>query len=118
MKLKFYTYKNCDTCRKAIKYLDEKGAEYELIPIREQPPTKAELKTMLASHDGNTLKLFNKSGGDYKALNLKEKLPNVTKMEVIDLLSKNGNLIKRPFLIAGDRGLVGFREKEWGEQIE
>ena len=118
MKLKLYAYKNCDTCRKAIKYLDEKGAEYELIPIREQPPTKAELKTMLASHDGNTRKLFNTSGGDYKALNLKEKLPNVTKMEVIDLLSKNGNLIKRPFLIAGDRGLVGFREKEWGEQIE
>ena len=118
MKLKLYAYKNCDTCRKAIKYLDEKGAEYELIPIREQPPTKAELKTMLASHDGNTRKLFNTSGGDYKALNLKEKLPNVTKMEVIDLLSKNGNLIKRPFLIAGDRGLVGFSEKEWGEQIE
>jgi len=118
VKLKLYAYKNCDTCRKAIKYLDEKGAEYELIPIREQPPTKAELKTMLASHDGNTRKLFNTSGGDYKALNLKEKLPNVTKMEVIDLLSKNGNLIKRPFLIAGDRGLVGFREKEWGEQIE
>jgi len=118
VKLKLYAYKNCDTCRKAIKYLDEKGAEYELIPIREQPPTKAELKTMLASHDGNTLKLFNTSGGDYKALNLKEKLPNVTKMEVIDLLSKNGNLIKRPFLIAGDRGLVGFSEKEWGEQIE
>ena len=53
MKLKFYAYKNCDTCRKAKKYLDEKGVEYELIPIREQPPTKAELKTMLASQDGN-----------------------------------------------------------------
>ena len=91
---------------------------YELIPIREQPPIKAELNTMLANYDGNIRKLFNTSGGDYKTLNLKEKLPNMTKTEAIDLLSKNGNLIKRPFLIAGDRGLVGFREKEWGEQIE
>ena len=118
MKLKFYAYKNCDTCRKAKKYLDEKGAEYELIPIREQPPTKAELKSVFVNCGGNIRKLFNTSGGDYKALNLKEKLPNMTKAEAIDLLSKNGNLIKRPFLIAGDRGLVGFREKEWGEQIE
>ncbi|SVD87864.1 uncharacterized protein METZ01_LOCUS440718, partial [marine metagenome] len=65
VKLKFYAYKNCDTCRRARKYLDAKGVEYELIPIREQPPTKAELKTMLASHDGNARKLFNTSGGDY-----------------------------------------------------
>ena len=118
MKLKFYAYKNCDTCRKAIKYLDGKGVEYELIPIREQPPTKAELKTMLASQDGNIRKLFNTSGGDYKALNLKEKLPNMTNTEAIDLLSKNGNLIKRPFVIVGDRGLVGFKEMEWSERIE
>lgn len=118
MKLKFYAYKNCDTCRKAIKYLDEKGVGYELIPIREQPPTKAELKTMLANHDGNIRKLFNTSGGDYKDLNLKEKLPNISKTDAIDLLSKNGNLIKRPFVIFGDRGLVGFKEKEWGERIE
>ena len=71
----------------------------------------------VANHDGNTRKLFNTSGGDYKALNLKEKLPNMTKTEAIDILSKNGNLIKRPFVIVGDRGLVGFKEKEWGERI-
>ena len=108
MKLKFYAYKNCDTCRKAIKYLDGKGVEYELIPIREQPPTKDELKTMLASHDGNARKLFNTSGGDYKALNLKEKLPNMSKTEAIDLLSKNGNLIKRPFVIGKEISIAGF----------
>ena len=90
---------------------------YELIPIREQPPTKAELNTMLANNDGNIRKLFNTSGGDYKALNLKEKLPNMSKTEAIDLLSKNGNLIKRPVLIAGDRSLVGFKEKEWVEWV-
>ena len=108
MKLKFYAYKNCDTCRKARKYLDGKGIEYELIPIREQPPTKAELETMLVNHDGNIRKLFNTSGGDYKALNLKEKLPNMTETEAIDLLSKNVNLIKRPFLTGKEISVVGF----------
>jgi len=115
VKLKFYAYKNCDTCRKAIKYLDEKGVGYELIPIREQPPTKAELETMLANHDGNIRKLFNTSGGDYKDLNLKEKLPNMTDAEAIDLLSKNGNLVKRPFAIKAKTGVVGFNESAWGD---
>ena len=55
-------------------------------PIREQQPTKDEVKHMRASNDGNTRKLCNTAGGDYKALNLKEKLPNMTKTEAIDLL--------------------------------
>jgi arsenate reductase len=111
VKLKFYAYKNCDTCRKAKKYLDEKGAEYELIPIREQPPTKAELKSVFVNCGGNIRKLFNTSGGDYKALNLKEKLHNMTKAEAIDLLSKNGSLIKRPFLIGKEISVVGFNSE-------
>jgi Spx/MgsR family transcriptional regulator len=113
VKLKFYAYKNCDTCRKAKKYLEGRGVEYELIPIREQPPTKAELKTVLVHCDGNIRKLFNTSGGDYKTLNLKENLPNMTSAEAIDLLSKNGNLIKRPMLISPRIILVGFRLAEW-----
>jgi len=115
VKLKFYAYKNCDTCRKARKYLDGKGIEYELIPIREQPPTKAELKTVLVHCDGNIRKLFNTSGGDYKTLNLKENLPNMTSAEAIDLLSKNGNLVKRPFAIKGKNGVVGFNVSVWVE---
>jgi len=117
VKLKFYAYKNCDTCRRARKYLDAKGVEYELIPIREQPPTRAELKSVLVHCGGNIRKLFNTSGGDYKALNLKDKLPKMTNADAIDLLSKNGNLVKRPFVIAGNRGLAGFKEVEWGEWI-
>ena len=115
MKLRFYAYKNCDTCRKARNYLDRKGIEYELIPIREQPPTKAELEAMLANYDGNTRKLFNTSGGDYKAMNMKEKLSNITDAEAINLLSKNGNLIKRPFAIKAKTGVVGFNESAWGD---
>ena len=118
MKLKVYAYKNCDTCRKAKKYLDKKGLKYELIPVREQPPTKVELRTMLANYDGNIRKLFNSSGGDYKALNLKEKLANMTDEQAIKLLSVNGNLVKRPFAVAGNRGIVGFKEEEWAEWLD
>tara|TARA_B100001029_G_scaffold38356_1_gene29570 strand:- start:4499 stop:4849 length:351 start_codon:yes stop_codon:yes gene_type:complete len=111
--LKVYAYKNCDTCRKAKKFLKAEGIDYELIPIREQPPTKSELKTMLACYKGNIRKLFNTSGGDYKSMNMKEKLPGMSNSEAIDLLSKNGNLIKRPFALLGKIGTVGFNKTIW-----
>ena len=112
--MKVYAYKNCDTSRKAKKFLEANAIEHEMIPIREQPPSKVELEIMLANYDANIRKLFNTSGGDYKELNLKEKLPNMTDAEAINLLSKNGNLVKRPFAIKGKTGVVGFNESAWG----
>ena len=42
--LKFICYPRCTTCQKAKKYLDEKGAEYEMRDIKTENPTFAELK--------------------------------------------------------------------------
>jgi len=113
MKLKVYEYKNCGTCRKALAYLKSKGVDYTTVPIREQPPTKAELIRMLELYGGEIRKLFNTSGMDYKELQLKDKLPNLSVGEAIDLLSKNGNLVKRPFILTVKGGLVGFRPDDW-----
>lgn len=112
-KLKIYVYKSCDTCRRALKFLDAKGVIYEAIPIREQPPTAAELKRMLARYQGHLRKLFNTSGQDYKALGLKDRLPLLSVEEGIQLLASNGNLVKRPFVVTGLGGCVGFDETEW-----
>ena len=49
----------------------------------------------------------------YKELNLKEKLPNMTDEEKIEILSSDGMLVKRPLLISDKLILVGFKEKEW-----
>lgn len=113
MGIRIYTYKNCGTCRKALKFLDANGLDYEKRPIRETPPAKTELKQVLKCLDGEIRRLFNTSGGDYRAMNLKEKLPQMTQAEAIDLLASNGNLVKRPFLIVGRIGAVGFNEAEW-----
>ncbi len=116
--MKVYTYAKCSTCRKATKWLEEKGIEFKEIPIRETPPTKAELKKMLAAYEGEIRRLFNTSGMDYRSLGLKDKLPQMADKEAIDLLNGNGNLVKRPFLLTGDSGLVGFKEEEWKAMLE
>jgi len=109
--LKVYTYAKCSTCRKAVKFLRDHQIKFEELPIRETPPSLAELKFML---QGRSLKaLFNTSGLDYKALGLSGKLAGMTEAEALGLLSKNGNLVKRPFVMGKDVRLVGFDEEAW-----
>lgn len=112
-----YTYKKCSTCRKAVKWLDAAGIAYQEKPIRETPPTKAELKRMLAAQEGNLKKLFNTSGGDYREMKLGPKLETMPAAEAFELLNANGNLVKRPFALTGDIGLVGFKEDVWSAAL-
>ena len=49
----------------------------------------------------------------YRELGLKDKLPEMSDDDKIELLASDGMLVKRPILIDGDRVLVGFKEKEW-----
>lgn len=117
MALKVYSYSGCGTCRKALKWLDARKTPYTVVPIRETPPTKAELSRMLAVYGGEVRRLFNTSGLDYKALNMKEKLPALSTDAALSLLAKNGNLVKRPFVLTGSGGLVGFDEAAWKEAL-
>jgi arsenate reductase len=116
--LRIYTYANCDTCRRAVRWLRERGLAFTEHPIRESPPAAAELRQMLAAQGGELRRLFNVSGRDYREQNLSEKLPLMTEKEAFALLSANGNLVKRPFLLGSHGlGLVGFDEKIWGEKL-
>jgi len=117
MKVRIYEYSKCSTCRKALKFLDNSNVAYEKVPIVETPPTKAELKKMLALQGGNLKKLFNTSGEVYRTMKIGEKLASMSESEALELLASNGKVIKRPFALAGDKGLVGFNEDEWKKLI-
>lgn len=111
--MKIYAYSNCSSCKKALKHLEGGKHKVEVVPIREQPPTRLELRAMLKIYEGKVAKLFNTSGRDYKALKLSTKLPKMSADDAIDLLAGNGNLVKRPFVLIGNTGAVGFRLEEW-----
>lgn len=116
-KIKVYEYNKCSTCQMALKFLDSKKVSYDKKAIVDQPPTAGELKQMLKylKADGGTFKnLFNTSGVQYRELNMSEKIKNgLSEDEAIQLLSQNGKLIKRPFLLTADTGTVGFQEDKW-----
>lgn len=119
MPIKVYEYKNCSTCKKALKYLDKKKVKYEKLPIVDTPPSQKELQQMLGhlKSSGKTFKnLFNTSGEQYRELKISDKIKDgMTEQEAISLLSKNGKLIKRPFLLTEKSGATGFQEEVWAK---
>jgi len=112
-KVRIYEYSKCSTCRNALRFLDRNGIAYDKVPIFETPPTTAELKTMLVAQAGNVKKLFNTSGEVYREMKLGTRLDSMSNDEALDLLAANGRLVKRPFVLFGDAGILGFQEEAW-----
>ncbi len=115
--LLFICYPKCTTCQKAKKWLDDNGIEYELRDIKLNNPTLEELTTWYGKSGLPLKKFFNTSGLLYKSLDLKNKLPEMSEREKLELLATDGMLVKRPLLIGDDFVLAGFKETEWGKKL-
>ena len=115
--LTVYTYAQCDTCRRAVKWLRAQGLEFDEHAIRATPPSPAELRMMLAAQGGELRRLFNTSGRDYRAQQLGRKLPALGESAALALLAGNGNLVKRPFLLGGGVALAGFDAATWAAAL-
>lgn len=117
MKITFYEYPTCSTCRNAKKYLISHDFTLEIHHIVDETPSFEELKQWCHDYHFDPNKLFNTNGTVFKELKLKEKLAFLSEDEKFTLLSSNGMLIKRPLLILDDRMLVGFREAMYKEAL-
>lgn len=106
-------YEKCSTCKKALNWLDEKGVEYILRPIKEQNPSAAELESWHKLSGLPLKRFYNTSGLMYKELGLKDKIPTMSEAEQYELLGSNGMLVKRPLVVGEDFVLTGFKEAEW-----
>lgn len=109
----YICYPKCSTCKKAQKWLDNNGIEYETRDIKENNPTYDELKEWHGKSSLPLKKFFNTSGLLYRSMNLKDKLVDMSEEEQLELLATDGMLVKRPIIITDNTVLVGFKEKEW-----
>lgn len=113
----FIEYPKCSTCKKAKKWLDDHNIKYEDRHIIDNNPTFDELKEWYHKSNLDIKRFFNTSGMLYKEMNLKDKLPNMNEDQMLEILSTNGMLVKRPLIISNDVILTGFKEKEWEDNL-
>ena len=115
--MKVYCYSKCSTCRKALKWLDEKGVEHEVVDIKENHPDESALREYYSKSGLPLKRFFNTSGMQYRELGLSKKLPDMSEDEQLALLATDGMLVKRPLLVGDGFVLTGFKEAEWADKL-
>ena len=114
----FLEYPPCTTCKKAKKWLDDNGISYEDRHIKENNPTYEELKAWYEKSGLPLKKFFNSSGIQYRALELKDKLPGMSEEEQLQLLATDGMLVKRPLVVTETAVLTGFKAEDWEKKLK
>ena len=114
----FLEYPPCSTCKKARKWLEDHKIAFTARHIKEDNPTFEELSQWYEMSGLPLRRFFNTSGLQYRALELKDRLPAMSEEEQLRLLATDGMLVKRPVIVL-DNGkvLTGFKEKEWEEAL-
>jgi arsenate reductase (glutaredoxin) len=109
MSIIFYDKKTCGTCKKAQSYLNENGVRFEIIDIIKEVPSRELLERFIPEDDVKSI--LNPRSTIYREKMLGKNPPN--KVEAIDLMQQDSNLIKRPFIVGGDQASFGFKTDEF-----
>ena len=109
----FVCYDKCGTCKKAEKYLMDKGYTLEKRDIKNDKPSLEELTAWYKASGLPLKRFYNTSGKLYKELNLKDKIPTMSEEEQLALLASDGMLVKRPIVVDGEVVLIGFKQAEY-----
>ncbi|MDH5181860.1 MAG: ArsC family reductase [Gammaproteobacteria bacterium] len=109
-----YGIKNCDTVKKALKWLDKQGIAYQFHDLRGDGISKADLQGWIHSVDWELL--LNRRSTTWRQLADKEKT-DLNADKAIKLMLANPTLIKRPVISKGKTLLVGFNEADYKKAL-
>ncbi len=103
-----YGIKNCDTVRKARRFLDKHSVVYQFHDLREDGIQPADIQSWLTDIEWQAL--LNKRGQTWRQLDDADK-NTLDEPQAIALMSKHPTLIKRPVICDDNSCVVGFDEK-------
>ena len=119
MQIQIYGIPNCDTVKKARKWLDAQGLDYAFNDYKKVGADADKLTVWIA--DKGVDAVLNKRGTTYRKLSEAEKADAQDSHKVVALLVQHPSMIKRPVAeySATDEGgiLIGFKEDEWSAAL-
>lgn len=101
--------KNCDTCRKALKWLEAEGIEHRFHDVRKDGLTEEMVERWAAA--ASVEQLVNRRGTTWRRLSDEDRAAAESGKEAIPLCAANPALIKRPVFERDTRVLVGFTDQ-------
>lgn len=105
-----YGIKNCDTVKKATKWLTTQGIEHELYDFKKQPLTPELLTSFIEQSDWSLL--LNKRSTTFR--NLPDEIKNNLTDEVIfNTVLEQPTLLKRPLLPFKSQLNLGFKPEQY-----
>jgi arsenate reductase (glutaredoxin) len=109
MSIQVYGIPNCGTCKKAFKWLEDNGVNYEFINTKENQPTHEMIQKWVESLGSKPMR--NTSGQSYRALG--DEKNSWSDKQWVEAFARDAMLLKRPLFVKdGTAVLVGFRDKE------
>ena len=107
--------KQCDTCRRATRWLDAQGIDYAFRDIRAETPDAAEFARWVAA--AGLDRLVNRRSTTWRGLDegVRDALDADTAPAI---LAAHPTLVKRPVLLAANQVLIGFREEDWARALD
>ncbi|WP_340588521.1 ArsC family reductase [Erythrobacter alti] len=111
-KITMYGIPNCDTVKKARKWMDGQGLEYSFHDYKKQGVAADNLERW-ADRCGWEV-LLNRRGTTFRKVDESDKA-DIDRDKAIALMQEHTSMIKRPVLETddGSRVLVGFTQSEW-----
>ncbi|RDU69549.1 arsenate reductase family protein [Helicobacter cholecystus] len=99
--------RNCQSVKKALVFLDSRHVDYDFVDYKKNPPSISMLKEWVRLKGID--KVLNKRGTTYRSLGLANQ--NLSEDELLEQMSKNPTLIKRPILVGEDILEFGFTKE-------
>ena len=115
MTLQFYGIPNCDTVKKARKWLDANDIEYVFHDYKKEGADEGKVASWIEAKGVETV--LNKRGTTYRKLSDSEKQAAADSHEAVALLVQHPSMIKRPVVEHSSGILVGFKEDEWSAKL-
>lgn len=112
--LTLYGIPNCDTVKKARKWLDNQEIEYTFSNFRETRPDTSVIQQWASAAGWE--KLLNKRSTSFRNLSDADKT-DLDENRAIQLMTNEPTLIKRPVLELDGQIEIGFSEKRYQELL-
>ncbi|MBY6127662.1 ArsC family reductase [Qipengyuania aquimaris] len=115
MTIQFYGIPNCDTVKKARKWLDAQGIAYDFHDYKKEGADAGKLESW--SDAAGWEALLNKRGTTFRKLPDEDKA-DIDRVKAVRLMVENPSMIKRPVVEYPGGVLVGFSEDAWKAALQ